>query len=550
MSTNSILINYVGYPVSPREFFFDNGLANLAGSLIANSHRTIIWDYSNADIIKTMFPHEYKHGLLDISNKIFTNLKNNKKPSEIDLKKFHELDAEISELNRKKISQISDEIGMLIENLKINWIGFKLWIGEGFSGSIAIAEKIRKAFPDLYIFAGGPQVDWFGKKIYEATDVFDALVYGEGEETIVRLADFVEKKIDIKNIPNLIYKNRNEIITTNSKRILNLNDLALPVYDNGIYYPSDGNKKIKVISIDESRGCPNSCHFCFHPKKSGNKWRIMEPTKIANSIELLMKKYNVNSFKFAGSNSPPYLKMKIAKEIIKRKLKIKYSSFCYTKGLNEENFSLLRESGCSSLFFGIESADERLLHQIMNKKIKINEIKNSIINSKKANIKTVVSVIVPAPFQTDESVKKTYELLIETKPDSVLVNMASCLPNTEWFNNMEKYGFNIKDKENFYKKVMTYTVKTFYPTYLWKDLPEYELNGKSFKKLLEETNDFILKLKKENILTHFTDDLFLLTESGKVSVEEINNSKNYLLTGDYENMINLIGKINTGLKNE
>jgi hypothetical protein len=43
--TKSILINYNGYPSSPMNLMPDNGLANLAGTLISNGHQAIILGY-------------------------------------------------------------------------------------------------------------------------------------------------------------------------------------------------------------------------------------------------------------------------------------------------------------------------------------------------------------------------------------------------------------------------------------------------------------------------------------------------------------------------
>jgi radical SAM superfamily enzyme YgiQ (UPF0313 family) len=72
------------------------------------------------------------------------------------------------------------------------------------------------------VFGGGPHVDWFHEMIYDVTDVFDVLAYGEGEETIVLLAGYIEGRKKLEEIPNLIFRKEGKIITTTEKRIEDL----------------------------------------------------------------------------------------------------------------------------------------------------------------------------------------------------------------------------------------------------------------------------------------------------------------------------------------
>ncbi len=65
--------------------------------------------------------------------------------------------------------------------------GTKLY-ANGFADNIRIHEELKRRNPDLIIVAGGPHVDWFGKEIFNYTDVFDMLTYGDGDTAIIPLA--------------------------------------------------------------------------------------------------------------------------------------------------------------------------------------------------------------------------------------------------------------------------------------------------------------------------------------------------------------------------
>jgi len=550
---NFLLINYPGYPATLREFYLDNGLANLAASLKSKGHNPYVLDFANPDLISWFFPYKYKDEIGNIVNEIKDCQKKNIIPDKSIINKFYEVDDRINNYQKERIKEFTyQEIIKKIKEFKPDIIGFKLWIGEGFVNSIRIAEIIKKEFSHIRIFAGGPQVDWFGENIYKYGygEFFEALAYGEGEETICLIADYVEGKIKLQDMPNIIYRDGGKIRKTLTKRIENLESLEKPIYDKEIYYPMDDSKKIKIIMLDESRGCPNRCSFCMHPNKSGNYWRIRKPDKIVDEIEYLIKKYRTNIFRFAGSNPPPHLKRGIAREIIKRGLKIKYGAFGHARGMTFDDYKLLKESGCVSLFFGVESGSQYILDKAMNKGNKVSQIKEALLMCKEAGIKAVASVIVPAPFDTDETIEETYKLLAETKPSSVIVNIPGALPNTKWFEERDYYNFKIEDIDSFLSRGMTYTIKNFYPPELWRDFVDYKLGNYDILQIVNIAAKFTKRLHNINISTRVTDDLSVLVEALNINQDElINKTWEYLSTGNKDGIEKVINDINFSIRN-
>jgi len=543
--TRSLLINYSGYPAVIRSLALDNGLANLSGSLIQKGHQTTILDYATVDTIKRLFPHEYGDELSYLTRRIIASLELGLPPEEEDLRAFRELDTQIDELQKKKVQQIAREISEYAKAYEADFVGLKLWSGDGFEGSISIAEKLKQDNPKLPIFAGGPHVDSFMENIFDVCDLFDALVYGEGEETITMLADYVSGKRKLEDIPNLIYKNNGRIITSPIRRIENLDSLPSPVYDEDVYLAMKGNQKIKMVFIDESRGCPNHCSYCIHPIKSGNRWRERTPEAVVEQMEEMNREYGFTTFRFAGSNPPPSLKKRIANEILNRGLKITYSAFGHITDGSVVDFELLRKSGCYSLFFGIESGSQRILDETMNKGIKINQITKTIKACKQAGLYVVGSVIIPAPHETEETKRESLELLLRVRPDSVVVWFPALMLGTDWEKNSQKYGFDIPDRKSYFKEAMLYKIKSFYPPSLWEPSSEYRLNGKSFKEITNETGEFIRLLEKNRILTQITSETALIARDAGMSPRDLRDKeRKYLSSGDYKNIEELVTKIN------
>ncbi len=548
-----MLINYPGYPATLREFYYDNGLANLAGALLENGHIPLILDYANPSIISWFFPYGFREEINEIVSEINFFHRKKKIPPEPLLKRFYNMDDRINDFQKGRITEFTqNEIIPKIKDFSPGVIGFKLWIGEGFVSSVKMAEIIKKEFPKIKIFGGGSQVDWFGENIYRFGygEFFDALAEGEGEETIVKLAEYADGRIDINDVPNLIYrKNSGGIAGTKVKRIGSLEKLARPVYDSNIYYPVSEREKIKIFMLDESRGCPNKCSFCLHPYKSGGYWRVRKAENIVDDMEYIISRYGSNVFRFAGSNPPPELKRDIAKEIIKRGLKVKYGAFGHVRGLTAEDCALLKQSGCVSLFFGVESGSQYILDKAMNKGVKAGAIKRALNMCGDAGIKAVASVIVPAPFDTKETIDETFELLTETRPSSVIVNMPGALPHTEWLFNHGKYGFSFENTDEYVKKGMVYTIKNYYPQELWRSMPTFKLHDREFDEIIKITAGFSNRLNKAGIATRVTDDVSILVEALNMEAGPfLEKTWSYLSNGRKEDIEKLIKEINNKIK--
>ena len=446
------------------------------------------------------------------------------------------------------IKRTAFQLSEYIKNNKIDFLGFKLWSGEGFYGSLKLASAVKKLV-NIPIFGGGPQVDWFGQYIFKATSDFEALAYGEGEETIVRFAEYVEEKLELGQIPGILYKAKESIVRTPKKLIETFSSIPLPVYDVEVYPAIKGNNKIKMVSFEECRGCPNSCNFCVHPRKSGKKWRTKDASLVVDDLEKLVSKYNMRVFKFTGSNPPIRNKLEIAKEIIKRGLKIKYSAFAHVKGMDRDDYKILKQSGCQALLYGVESGSDKILKESANKNFNGSDIEKAVKDCQSAGIAFLASIIVPQPFETETTLQETVDVLKRAKPDLVFVSAPILEPESSWSINNEKFGFEIKNREELFYKEMIYTMKYSYPVLLWDDIAEYKLNGKTLKEMFLQAEGFTRRLSQEGLSSFGSDDMYLLSNSMNTDMRAVlSEVQESLSMADHEKMQELANNINERIK--
>jgi radical SAM superfamily enzyme YgiQ (UPF0313 family) len=488
----------------------DNGLANLAGALLCAGHETLILDFGTVENVAAMFPAELVPSARSAFASAMERLSAGEGLTEENMRLLSAVEARMEEASENRCHEIAEELCERIEKLKPDFIGFKLWNGDGFSGSIDIAKAVRSRCKNVKVFAGGPHVDVFREHIYRATDVFDALVYGEGEETIVQLAEFVRGKRKMDDVDNVIFKRNGKAVTTPCRRIEDLSALPFPCYSESVYPAMRNDSKIKVIVLDESRGCPFGCYFCIHPIKSGWKLRTKPAERVIEEMCRIMEEVGTRAFRYAGSTTPSELAGRIARAILERRMEVVYSSFGNAANASADCYPEMRRSGCRSIFFGIESGSEEILRRSMGKKIKPGRIAEVIEGSKKAGIFTVGSIIFPSPFETEETERVTMEFLREVRPDSVVVLFPILYPGTEWVVNPDRFGFSF-DKEEYADRAMHFKAKPLLPMEFWDELP-FSMNGRNFRAIRSEAARFAWQLEAKGILTSVSDDLALMAK--------------------------------------
>jgi radical SAM superfamily enzyme YgiQ (UPF0313 family) len=532
MKSKSLLINYSGYPTTPNAFLPDNGLAALAGSLLSQGHQTTILDYNVLDVMR-LLPQEYGERLLELKQE---------KKNIGELKKISEL---IDGIQDRDIAEKADEISGLVAEKGIDFLALKLWTGKSFENGIKLAKAIKKRRPSVPIFAGGPHVDYFRRRIYGVTDVFDVLAYGEGEETIVGLAEYVLGLRELNTIPNLVIKDGAEFRETPEKRLGDLNR-SFPVYDTETYPALEGDGKLKIFISEFSRGCPFRCNFCGHSNKSGAKWRSKSAESITDEFKYIAETHGMRVFRNGDSNTPGSLISEVAEKIVLEGLDVEYVLMSHVNNMEPENLGLLKRSGCFSVFFGIESGNQNIVDNYINKGLRLDRAREIIAKCSEEGLFVVTSYVYPSPGETEESKNDTFEFIKNSKTDAASICVPIITPMSTWGDNPERYGIELS--ENYFDELMFFTPALFYPATLWQPL-NYRINGKSFAEIATESDRFAKALEKDGVLTHVMEDAALMAKHCGMGFRDFRDKvRHYLTVGNQKRMSDIVKKINENSK--
>jgi len=260
-------------------------------------------------------------------------------------------------------------------------------------------------------------------------------------------------------------------------------------------------------------------------------------------MEQVRQKYGIRVFRFSGSSTPGNLMRQIAEEILRRDLDVQYTCFGHFASADPDHFEIMARSGLYAIFFGIESGCQRILDKAVGRKFALAEVKKTVAAAKRAGIFTVTSMIVPLPFDTEQTIQESLEFVLAVQPDSVPVQFPGLLPGTPWMQEPEKFGFEV-DREEILSTGLDYKIKLLFPPAYWEPLP-YKVNGLTFPEFTALTAKFAAQLEANDILTGVPDDNALIAQCAGMSPREFRDqARLWCLTGNAEAMAQMVSEAN------
>lgn len=339
---------------------------------------------------------------------------------------------------------------------QIDQIGFREKISRletDLVGITALTPMIRRTFdavkiinelkPGIPIGIGGPHVGAMikigeYKQLFENNGRIDFAVYGEGEYTMLEIAERMEKGEEISNVRGTIVKAKEKIILNKPRDLIeDLDSLPFParhLLPKDKYRPTPSSyKKLPVKSVISSRGCPFNCIFC-DKSVFGSKVRFRSPNNVVDEIELLIEKFGAKEIRFWDdifTLKKKYV-LNVCKEIEERKLDFVWGCFGRVNTIDKEMLLSMRKAGCWQIEYGVESGNDNVL-KVIKKGFTTKQVIDAFKLTRKAGIKTRAFFILGMPTETLGTVKETIEFSKICDPDTAVFYLPQAYPGTELF---------------------------------------------------------------------------------------------------------------------
>jgi radical SAM superfamily enzyme YgiQ (UPF0313 family) len=365
-----------------------------------------------------------------------------------------------------------------------------------------ILKRIKAEFPDAWLIAGG-----FGPTLRPDNyySIVDAVVFGEGEEAILDLAQAWDRKSGFHSVPNLIYFKNGQIVKNKIvKPEVDLDAYPFPDHSGSNIYFIDNNEIVqaepnaKFYSTMAGRGCIGTCSYC-----SAGQWRhlykeygIVVPPRRIRSVdnvieELVIAKQNnftfikfLDSF-FVGPKDWIVSFLKRYKEEVNLPFYVVFSPVQLLKF--PEIIDLAVDAGIDHTNVAVQSGDENFCEKYYFRNYSNDMLLSVAWEFHKRNVPLVYQFIAGNPLETESNLKTSLDFLGKMPYrfgiDTLQVFRLKRLPmspikkildenskaetsSKEWFYIGNLYGIRILVNDRLFKIIFNMKIFRQYPVML------------------------------------------------------------------------------------
>jgi anaerobic magnesium-protoporphyrin IX monomethyl ester cyclase len=304
--------------------------------------------------------------------------------------------------------------------------------------SLWFAQQLRAQ--SRLLVAGGPLPTCDPKPFLEQ---FDVVVGGEGEQTMIDLLGAFQQGSDLSAIPGIVYRKKTdtqeeaEVIYTEDRPFAKDLDIipfpARELLPNNQYIQYARKKYgYSITTVMSTRGCPFRCEFCSNVVFGGS-YRERSPENVVDEIEAALRMgYERISFADDVFTMKKERVLLVCEEIQRRNLQFKWECLGRVDSIDVPTVLKMKEAGCTRIYFGIESANARIL-QLMNKKITAEQAQKAVEIAHAAGLEVGAFFILFYPGDTEETVLETLHFTARLPLDYIGLSMPYPLPGTALF---------------------------------------------------------------------------------------------------------------------
>ena len=357
-----------------------------------------------------------------------------------------------------------DRAKMLLEKKRYDIVGFSV-MTTMMRDALILADFLKRVNPDCLTVFGGPHATVMPEETLRNKSV-DAVVIGEGERTFI---DLVENFRQLDEIQGIWFKKGDNIIKNKPRApISNLDELAFPALDSfseikkyiGFWFQMDSvSNNLRGVNIIASRGCPYNCTYCQPTlaKIFGRSIRKRSPDSIIEELKHWKKEVKINAFMFQDDTfifDKRWIE-DICDKMIAENINLVWACNIRADLVSEELFRRMKKAGLRKVLLGIESGSQRVLDEIYDKQITIDQIRNATRIARRLGLKVQGYFMLGAPTETKEEIKKTIGFARKLPIDEATFSVTTPLPQTYLYDKTRH--LIVKDIEDFdYYKTPVY----------------------------------------------------------------------------------------------
>jgi len=322
---------------------------------------------------------------------------------------------------------------------------------------LKISEAINRSKNRPFYIIGGhgpaPEPEYFLKKT-----LADAVVIGEGEDTVVELLEAIGNKKPFRRIKGIAYREGDRVFVNERRPLIkDADSIPFPAYH---LFPMDYYRLLRmphagstdfVLPVLSGRGCTFACAFCYRLDKG---FRPRRNESIIKEIRFLKEKYGATYITFSDELLMSSIERitSLCEDFIKTKLDIKWDCNGRLNFAIPSVLKLMKRAGCVFINYGIEAMDDEVL-QRMHKRLTTEQIIKGIEATLAEGISPGLNIIFGNLGDNRETLEKGVRFLLKYDDGAQMrtIRPVTPYPGSELYYYAIEKGL-LKDVEDFYEE--------------------------------------------------------------------------------------------------
>ena len=283
--------------------------------------------------------------------------------------------------------------------------------------SIAIAEHVRRSAPGVALLLGGPGTTGIDVALLERFPWIDAIVRGEGEETVPDLLERLRDGRGPGGVEGVTWRRSGGSIAREPDRapIENLDGLADYAWD--LLPPIASYKSVTgedegLVPLDSGRGCVYDCSFCTIGRYWRRRSRVLPVQRLVSEVRALRdipgarRAYLCHDI-FAADRRHA---IDFCRAMIAEHVGVPWEARARVDHLDDELIELMGRAGCYRVLLGIESGDADVRNEHGKRMDRDFDVLHVVAKLGGSGITPILSLILGLPGEDAEALERTLEL--------------------------------------------------------------------------------------------------------------------------------------------
>ncbi len=359
--------------------------------------------------------------------------------------------------NQDKLHYSEEHLTSYLDRNKFDVVGAGVIAGYyQYRKLLKISQAIKKSRNKPFYILGGHGPSPEPKFFLDETGA-DAVVVGEGEETIVELIRALANSQPLAKVKGIAFCDGKKIVI-NPRRplIMDVDNIPFPAYD---LFPIDYYRLLRaphalnsdfVMPVLSGKGCKFKCNFCYRMDEGV---RIRSNESIIEEIRLLQKKYDITYIVFSDEllMSSSERTIALCEDIIREKLNVKWYCNGRLNYARPKVLTLMKRAGCLFINYGIEAMDDEVLKNTQ-KGLTVDCIIRGIENTLDAGISPGYNIIFGNIGDNKKTLDKAVKFLLRYDDCTQMrtIRPVTPYPGSPLYYYAIKKGL-LRDCEDFYK---------------------------------------------------------------------------------------------------